>query len=233
MGHTYLLRPGRDKAATTGAGAKCLQWQRPTGSCNRLGSTHSGGSPSQCLWRQGLACEERVQDGGPTFYAPLNNGASFPRQTTLPLGAFMAMEPLIPIPSGCLCAANSGPLPGFALLTSHFSTQPLPALAASCLRLGCPGLIPEEALAWTMHVVPACCQRRLWQWQHSGPWSLHSTQDSRACMGGGGLDLRGGWACSDGCPPSAHGGRRPVGGEGGCNGGPIPCTPINNGALFL
>lgn len=47
---------------------------------------------------------------------------------------------------GCLCKANSSPLPGPTLLTPHFSTQPLPALMASHFRLWCPGLIPEEAL---------------------------------------------------------------------------------------
>ena len=66
----------------------------------------------------------------------------------LPLGAFLAVEPLTPIPSGCLCAANNSPLLGSALLNPLFSTQPLPPLVASNLRLGHPRLIPEEALAW-------------------------------------------------------------------------------------
>ena len=53
---------------------------------------------------------------------------------------------LTPVPSVCLCAANNVPLPGSALLTPRFSTQPLLALVASCLRLGHQGLIPKEAL---------------------------------------------------------------------------------------
>ena len=35
LGHPYLLRPGRDKAAIAGTCAKCLQQQRPAGICNR------------------------------------------------------------------------------------------------------------------------------------------------------------------------------------------------------
>ena len=60
-----------------------------------------------------------------------------------PPGAFPAVEPLTLIPSGCLHVAqlpipsghlgiaNSGPLPGFALLTPGFSTQSPPALVDS------------------------------------------------------------------------------------------------------
>ena len=50
----------------------------------------------------------------------------------------------------------SGPLPGSTLLIQCFSTQPLPASEDSCLRQGCPGLIPEE----------------VWHGRHSGPQSL-------------------------------------------------------------
>ena len=124
---------------------KCLRQQRPEGSCNRLGCARSSGSPSQCPWWQGLVCGS---DGRPTPCAPLNSGASFPRPTTLPLGAFLTMEPFTSFPSSCLHATSIGPLPRSDLLTPRFSTQPLPALIDSCLRLGCPGLIPEEALAW-------------------------------------------------------------------------------------
>ena len=86
----HLLRLGRDKAVATGVCVKCLQWQRPARSCNRLGCACSGRSPSQCSWRQGLACWKRVCDCGSTPCTPHDNGASFPRQTTLPLGAFPA-----------------------------------------------------------------------------------------------------------------------------------------------
>lgn len=53
-------------------------------------------------------------------------------------------------PPSCLCTANSGPLPRSALLTLHFSSQPLPASVASCFGLGFPGLIPQGALVWAI-----------------------------------------------------------------------------------
>ena len=53
------------------------------------------------------------------------------------------------LPLCCIHAVDSGPFPRFALLTPSFSTQPLQALPDSCLRQGCPGLIPEEDLGWT------------------------------------------------------------------------------------
>ena len=120
---------------------------------SRLGCTRSDGSPSQYPQRQGLVCGERVCDDSPAPCTPLNNGASLLRQTTLPPGAFPALEVLtsvssgcpraanliIPIPSGCLHEANSCPLPRTTLLTPHFSTQPLPALADTHLKLGCLG----------------------------------------------------------------------------------------------
>ena len=47
------LRPGRDKAATTGVHAKCLQRQSPAGSCRRLGPARSGGIPSSARGGRG------------------------------------------------------------------------------------------------------------------------------------------------------------------------------------
>ena len=91
----HLLRPGRGTAATTRVCVKCLWWWRPAGSCNRLEHACFGGSPSHCLQRQWLACGG---SGSPAPCVPLNNGTSFPRQTTFPLGAFPAMEPLTPVP---------------------------------------------------------------------------------------------------------------------------------------
>ena len=98
--------------------------------------THSGGSPSQCPRRQGLEYRERGCDGSPAHCMPLNNGASLPRQSMLPPGAFLAVELLTPIPSGCLRAAKNSPLPGSTLLTPYFSTQTPPALGDICLKLG-------------------------------------------------------------------------------------------------
>ena len=57
-----------------------------------------------------------------------------------------ALEPLTPIPLGCICIANNSPLPGSALQSLHLSTQLPPALASSHLMLAHPGPIPEEAL---------------------------------------------------------------------------------------
>lgn len=136
-----------DKVAAALVCVKCLRQQRPAGRCNRLGHTHSGVSPSKWPQKPGPLGGEGAYNGSPAPCTPLNSGVTFPRQTTLPVGAFLAVEPLTPIPSGFLCAANTGPLPRSTLLTTSFSTQPPSALAASCLRLGCPGLIPEEALA--------------------------------------------------------------------------------------
>ena len=68
----------------------------------------------------------------PTSSMPLNNDASFPRQTILPLGPFPAMEPLTSVPC-CICSSNSIPFPRSALIPC-FSTQPLPALVDFCLR---------------------------------------------------------------------------------------------------
>ena len=96
-----------------------------------------------CVWRE-------RHDGGPIPCTPLNNGVSLPRQTTLPPGAFLAVELLTPVPSGCLRAAelltpilsggfhmvNSHPLPRSTLLTPHFSTQPPTALVDIHLSLG-------------------------------------------------------------------------------------------------
>ena len=145
---TYLLRPGRDKTATTGACTKCLQWQRLAGNSNWLGCTRFDGSLFQSPQRHRMAGGEGGCNGGPAPCTPLSNDTSFPRQTMLPLVAFLSVDPLTPILSGCLCTANSSPLLESALLTPHFSTQPLPALVASCFRLWRPRLIPSEVLAW-------------------------------------------------------------------------------------
>lgn len=54
------------------------------------------GVPFQSLLRQGLVCRG---GGGPTPCVSLSTGTSFPRQTMLPLGVFLAMEPLTPVSS--------------------------------------------------------------------------------------------------------------------------------------
>lgn len=73
-------------------------------SCNRLWHVHSGGSVSQCPWRQEPTC-----GGGSsltTHHVPLNNCVSLSRQNTLPLGMFPAAYTLTPIPS----AASTQPI---------------------------------------------------------------------------------------------------------------------------
>ena len=69
MGAHLLAQARRNKAATAGVCVKCRQWQRRTGSCNRLGCTLSGANPSHdpggCVdWgglglRCGWACSDR------------------------------------------------------------------------------------------------------------------------------------------------------------------------------
>ena len=92
--HSYSLRPGRNKAGTTGVCIKSLKWPRVVGSRDRLWHTFSDGSPSQRQWMQELVCGERDQDSGYAPCAPLRNRFICPRQTMLPLGAFLAVEPL-------------------------------------------------------------------------------------------------------------------------------------------
>ena len=86
MGAHLLAQARRNKAATAGVCVKCPQWQRRTGSCNRLRRTLSGANPchdpggcvdwgglglrcgwacsdrglSRCLWRQGAAGREGI-----------------------------------------------------------------------------------------------------------------------------------------------------------------------------
>ena len=90
------LRLRRGMAVKFGVCANCLWQRRPAGSCNRLGHSCSGGSPSQCPTRQRLVC---VGGGDPTSCKTLNSGTSFLRQTRLLVGSFPATEPLSPIPS--------------------------------------------------------------------------------------------------------------------------------------
>lgn len=102
------------------------------------------GFPSSACGGRGWCGGERVSlsrilDGDPSTCAPLNNGTSLPRQTTFPPGAFWDVELLTLVSSSCLHAANSSLLPRSALVTPPFSSQPLPALADSRLKLGLPG----------------------------------------------------------------------------------------------
>ena len=124
----------------------------------------------------------------------------------LPLRAFLAIETLTPISSGSFCIAKSSPLPRSTVLTACFSPRPPPALEASCLRLGCPGLIPALMVAVLRTLELAWVEEAL-AWRVDEPPQM-------------------------GCPPSAHGGKGPAGGEGGCRGDPMPCTLLNNGALI-
>ena len=92
----------------------------------------------------------------------LSTGTSFPRQTTLPLGIFLAMEPLTPVSSVLseqpTVVISSDLLSTWELQHSvststdlfsspeSFSTQPPPVVANSHPRRGTPGLIPKKAL---------------------------------------------------------------------------------------
>ena len=120
----------------------------------------------------GLACRERVRRWRPRPLCATQQWRLASKADHSSSEVFLAVEPLTPIPSGCLhtaelltpvpsaClpAANSSSHPGSALLTPRFSTQPLPALADSCLRLGRPGLIPEEALVEAVLRIPEPAQ---------------------------------------------------------------------------
>ena len=97
---------------TAGVCTKCLWQRRPAGSCNRLGHACSGGSPSQCLQRQWLACGG---SGSPAPCAQFNSGALLLWCPGLLPQTFPAVELLTPVPSGCLFIANSCPLPGSML----------------------------------------------------------------------------------------------------------------------
>ena len=130
--------------------------------------SHSVGNPSECPQHQGPVCGEKVHDGGPTPWAPLNNDNSLPRQSVLPPGSFPALELLTPIPTGCLHtaelltptpsghfrAANSSPLPRPTLVTRHFSTQPPPIMVDTSLRLGHAGLWYRPSVQVLLY--PAC-----------------------------------------------------------------------------
>ena len=96
-----------------------------------------------------------------------------PLQSVLPPGAFLAVEPLAPIPSGCLHAANSSPLLGSALQTPSFSTQSQPALANPCLRLGCPKL--WHGLSVKISLCPTC-HRPAATISSDSPWSFPPSQ---------------------------------------------------------
>ena len=104
-----------------------------------------------------------------------------------------------------ICTTDSGPLPGSALLTPQFSTQPLPAWVASCLR-------QERSGLW------------LWHGWHSGPQSLCGWRSPWFWQ----------WVsllrwCSSRCW------QRPelAAGEGGCSTGPGPSVSLHNGTLLL
>ena len=80
---------------------------------------------------------EKGCNGGPIPCAPLNNDALLLWCPRLPLQTFVVVELLTPVPSGCLCTANSCPLPGSMFQTPLYSTQPPSTTGDTQLRLGC------------------------------------------------------------------------------------------------
>ena len=158
LGHTCSLRPGRGTVATLGYAQSVCGSREPQAVAANWGSLALVGVPFQSLWRQGLVC---VWGGGPTPCVSLSTGTSFPRQTMLPLGVFLVLEPLTPVssvlseqPTWSLPQICSQPESFSTVYTSTdlfsspegFNTQPPPALANSHLRQGGPGLIPKKAL---------------------------------------------------------------------------------------
>ena len=159
LGHTCSLRPGRGTVATLGYAQSVRGGRDPQAVAANWGSLALVGVPFQSLWRQGLVCRG---GGGPTPRVSLSTGTSFPRQTTLPLGIFLATEPLTPVSSVLAeqptVVISSDLLSTWELQHSvsistdlfsspeSFSTQLPPALANSHPRRGTPGLIPKKAL---------------------------------------------------------------------------------------
>ena len=60
---------------------------------------HKHGQTSLLREGRGWLVREKVHNGSPTSCMPLNSGSSLQRWITLPLGAFLATEPLITVPS--------------------------------------------------------------------------------------------------------------------------------------
>lgn len=138
-----MLRWEGQEAATDGGAGSLRQESDKAALYGVRGFTLMGFPSSACGGRGWCGGERvslsRILDGDPSTCVPLNNGTSLPRQTTFPPGAFWDVELLTLVSLSCLHAANSSLLPRSALLTPPFSTQPLPALADSRLKLGLPG----------------------------------------------------------------------------------------------
>ena len=93
LGHTFSLQVGRLKVVR-------LEYQVPV-TVNTSRQLQKPGAPLLCCKSLQVLAEAGAGVcvwGGTTPCMPFNNGTSFPRQARLPLGTFMALEPLTPIP---------------------------------------------------------------------------------------------------------------------------------------
>ena len=61
---------------------------------------------------------------------------------------------LPPVPSGCLLTANRSPLPGSALQTPHFRTQPLCAMVDTLSGLGSRAVVSTICRSLTLSCLP-------------------------------------------------------------------------------
>ena len=102
----------------------------------------------------GASCGERGCNGSPAPCKSLNNGASLLWRSGFPLQAFLVADFLTSIPSGCLRTVNRSLLPGSALQTPHFSTQPPYTLATHLSGWGTQGC-GEDHLCRSHSVLPA------------------------------------------------------------------------------
>ena len=121
----------------------------------------------------------------PCLCLSLSNGALLLWRSGLPPQAFLVVELLNPVPTGCLLTANSSPLPRSALQTPRSSTQPLCAPTDTHLGLGHQGCGTDH-LCRSQSVLPAT------------DWLLHSPlspQSSPSVL----ADL----PASEGLPPSS------------------------------
>ena len=156
------------------------------------------------FWWVSLPVELAYGTGGsPAPCTPLNSGTSLFRQTTLSLGAFLAVHPLIPIPS------TISMLPKSFLSPDPFSQPHASALSPCQHQAGVPRADSQ------------------------GGFGIVGTQAPRAFVGRGDPGLRGEWAHSDGSSSQCWRPRKLVVGERSYNGGSTPCAPLNNDALLL
>ena len=110
-------------------------------------------------------------NGSPAPYTSVNNGALFLRWSWFPPQGFLVAEFITPIPSGCLLAVNSSPLPGFVLQIPLSCTQHLSTPIDTCLRLGHVGLWHGPSVYVSFS---SACHRPVAEFSSNGLWIASS-----------------------------------------------------------